>query len=180
MNVEAEEKLWFQKESWGGKKGINIYLDVFLICCWVVMLPVWLIKFLLDISHLLCLFFSPLHPCCFPYLLSSTISFPSSFSPSYPIWPHPPPFVPPPFFPPFLPSIMGWAAEFDQQFFKGHRTKRKLSAKSTEGTREGRMILRREASEREIAGRHSGGRWEGKEGDLENTKRTRKVEKVVR
>lgn len=55
MNVEAEEKLWFQKESWGGKKGINIYLDVFLICCWVVMLPVWLIKFLLDISHLLCL-----------------------------------------------------------------------------------------------------------------------------
>lgn len=32
---------------------------------------------------------------------------------------------------------MGWAAEFDQQFFKGHRTKRKLSARERRGNEEG-------------------------------------------
>lgn len=59
--------------------------------------------------------------------------------------------------------IMGRAAEFDQQFFKGHRTKQKLSAKSAEGTREGRTRLRKGGGKRqeEITGQQSGGCREG-------------------
>lgn len=157
-----EKKWWFQNESWGED---CIYHDVSLICCYsVVMLPVWLMKCLLDIFSLPLPVFLPAPP------LKLTSSPPPSLPPaSSRSPPHPTPsdllsLLP---FPPSLSSIMGWAAEFDQQFFKGHRTKRKLSAKAPrERGREGWDWGREEARERERQRHQPAGCREGKEREL--------------
>lgn len=146
-------------KSWGGDKKATYLppcVSDLLGCCYsVVTLHVWLIKCLWDvfslpqavflssrsllrsIPPLLCRLFLQL-------LLAISVNLPRSdlisFSPSSS-----------PFF--SLPSrscIMGWAAEFDQQFFKGHITKRKLSAKGSRKLgREGKDWGREEGCERD-------------------------------